>query len=104
MCVCVCVFPVKLISPLSQSLARHAGVSEVLKGLLRCLGDGITRGDARGCSGGLAVASLKETRGVLWRVGGDITQGDVGIALTFCLCVFRLHHSRVPRRCSGGFL
>jgi hypothetical protein len=42
----------------------------------------------RGCSGGLVVASLKETRGLLSR----------------WLRVFRLHHSRVPRGCSGGLL
>ena len=29
------------------------------------------------CSGVLLVASLKETRGVLWRVGGGITQGTL---------------------------
>jgi len=66
------------------------GVSEVLQGLLRCLGGGITRGLAEGAlaaslagSGELVVASLKETRGVLWRVGGGITQGSAGIALAF---------------------
>ena len=76
-CVCVCVYVFvfsKTASPFiskSLSLARHAGVSEVLQGLLRCLGGGITRGDAVGYPGGP------------WWFGGGITQGDVLIALTF---------------------
>ena len=46
-----------------------------------------TRWDALVGSRGLAVASLKETRGgypggLSW-VGGDITRGDARIALTF---------------------
>ena len=63
----------------SQSLARHttadagATVSEVLQGLLRCLGGDIPRGGA-----GIALAyclcvfisatSLKGAQGLLWRV------------------------------------
>ena len=61
----------------SQSLARHttadagATVSEVSQGMLRCLGGGISQGDAVGYPGGLSC------------IGGSISQGDVGIALTF---------------------
>jgi hypothetical protein len=38
---------------------------------------------SRDCSGVLVVASLEETQGVLWWVGGGITRGDAGIALVF---------------------
>ena len=60
-------FSVKLFSPfVSKSRTTRWGSQEVLQGLLRCLGGGITRGDA-GPS----------------RVGGGITRGDAGIAPTF---------------------
>jgi len=89
-CVCVCVFSTTAF-PFNLKVSHDTlGVSEVLQGLLRCLGGGITRGLAEGAlaaslagSGELVVASLKETRGVLWRVGGGITQGSAGIALAF---------------------
>jgi hypothetical protein len=44
------------------------------------------------------VASFERAQGVLWRVGGGITQGDVGSALVG----WWWHHSRVHRGCSGG--
>ena len=94
-CVCVCVFWFQINCSsfvYLKSLARHAG------GLERC---------SRDCSGalvvasleetrwgtlvgpdGLAVASLKETRGVLWRFDSlyscYITQGGAGGALAGC--------------------
>ena len=68
----VLAFSVKLISPFfSNSRTTRWGSQEVLQGLLRCLGGGITRGDAVGYPGGLS-----------WD-GGGITQGDAVIALTF---------------------
>ena len=91
-------------------LSPGATVSEVLQGFLRWLNGDIPRGGAgialafcpciyrlhhsrrrRVCSGGLVVASLKETQGLLTR---------------FDCVYFRLpvHHSRVRRGCSGGLL
>ena len=68
----VLAFSVKLISPFfSNSRTTRWGSQEVLQGLLRCLGGGITQGDAVGYPGGH------------WWVGGGITRGDAGIALTF---------------------
>jgi len=43
-------------------------------------------------------------QGLLWCLGGGITRSGAGIALAFCLCVFRPHHSRGRRGCSGGLL
>ena len=106
----VLAFSVKLISPFfSNSRTTRWGSQEVLQGLLRCLGGGISRGDAVGVPwwalvswwcitqgdavgypGGLSCIGGDITRGgargypggLSWD-GGDITQGDAVIALTF---------------------
>ena len=52
-----------------------------------------------------AVATVSEVpQGLLRWLGGDIPREVAGIALAFCLCVFRLHHSRGRRGWSGGLL
>ena len=103
-----------VVFPLSISKSRTArwGSQEVFQGLLRCLGGGITQGDARGVpwwalvgwrwhhsrrreggtlvgSRGLEVTSLEETRGLLSRFdcvySGYITQGCPGGALAVAM-------------------
>jgi hypothetical protein len=65
-------FSVKLFPPfVSKSLTTRWGSQEVLQGLLRCLGGGITRGDVVGVLSRALVC------------GWCITRGDAGIALTF---------------------
>ena len=64
-CVCVCVFS-KTAFPLYLKVLHDTLGSQ------RC---------SRDCSGVLVVASLEETQGVLWWVGGGITRGGAGGAL-----------------------
>jgi hypothetical protein len=122
-CPCWCfAFSVKLFSPfVSKSRTTRWGSQEVLQGLLRCLGGGITRGDAVGVLSralaswwwhhsrrrGLAVASLEQTRGLLSRFdrvySGYITQGCPGGALAVAMslrarCFFFPTHTCAERQ------
>ena len=85
-CMCVCV-------SIRSAFPLYLKVLYDTLGSQRC---------SRDCSSVLVVASVKETRWVLWRVGGGITRGGAVGALTFSLRVHKLHHSRVPKGCSGG--
>jgi hypothetical protein len=54
------------------------------------------------------VEDSQVLQGLFRCLGGGIPRGCVGIALAFCLCVFRLHHSRGMFHgmfvCAGGAL
>ena len=68
-CVCVCVFS-KTAFPLYLKVSHDTRwVSDVLQGLLRCLGGGIARGEVGECSGVLTLCiqttSLKGAQGLL---------------------------------------